>query len=79
MAPATTPPLPGSMTVPVWYGWQVILVLLVLAALAAVVFLVVTASGSGGSQRSEWRAWLEERSLSHGDADPDPAGDPRLD
>jgi hypothetical protein len=62
MAPVTTPPLPGSMTVPVWYGWQAILVLLVLVALAAVVFFVIAANGSAGSQRADWRAWLDERS-----------------
>jgi hypothetical protein len=71
MAAATTPPLPGSMTVPIWYGWEVILGLLLLAVLGAVVFFLVTASGSAPEQRSEWRAFLAARSTATEDADAD--------
>jgi hypothetical protein len=73
MAPATTPLLPGSMTVPVWYGWEAILALLVLVIVAAVAFLVITATGSARSQRSEWRAWLDARTSAGDDSDSDSA------
>ena len=61
MASATTPPLPGSMTVPVWYGWEAILALLVLVVVAAGVFLLVSAAGKASSQRAEWQAMLAAR------------------
>ena len=70
MAAPTNPPLPGSMTVPIWYGWQVIVGVLLLIALGAVVFFLVTASGSAANQRSEFRAFLAARSsASEDDAD----------
>ena len=71
MASGTTPPLPGSMTVPVWYGWEAILGLLVLAAVAAVVFFLVSAAGNAASQREEWQAMLAARSGPREDTDPD--------
>jgi hypothetical protein len=71
MASGTTPPLPGSMTVPVWYGWEAILGLLVLAAVAAVVFFLVSAAGKAASQREEWREMLAARSSGPQDADPE--------
>ena len=37
MATPTNPPLPGSMTVPIWYGWEVIRAVLLLAVPGAVV------------------------------------------
>jgi hypothetical protein len=62
MAPATTPPLPGSMTVPPWFGWQdVIVVVVVMAAVGVAYFLVAAARSSAGG-RSEWQAYLEARS-----------------
>lgn len=71
MASGTTPPLPGSMTVPVWYGWEAILGLLVLVVVAAVVFLLVSAAGKAASQREEWQAMLAARSSADEDADLD--------
>lgn len=73
MAAPTNPPLPGSMTVPVWYGWQAILALLLLAAFAAVIFFfLITASGSDSNGRSEWRAFLAARSTATEDGEADP-------
>lgn len=72
MAQDTTPLPPGSMTVPPLFGWEnIALVLLVLVALA-VAFFVLLASGTGSLRRSEWQAWLADRSS--GTADP--AGEP---
>ena len=72
MAAPTTPPLPGSMTVPIWYGWQAILVLLLLVVLGAVVFFVLTATGSAPEQQSEWQAFLAARSGATGTGDTEP-------
>jgi hypothetical protein len=62
MAAATTPPLPGSMTVPPLFGWEHILVALLGVVVVTLAALVLLAVGRGGSERSEWRAWLDERS-----------------
>lgn len=72
MAAPTTPPLPGSMTVPIWYGWQALLALLLLVVLGAVVFFVLTATGSAPEQQSEWRAFLAARSGATGAGDTEP-------
>lgn len=72
MATPTDPPLPGSMTVPIWYGWEVILAVLLLAVLGAVVFFLVTAARSDANQQVEWRAFLAARSTAPDDGDPDP-------
>jgi hypothetical protein len=71
MAAPTNPPLPGSMTVPIWYGWQAIVGVLLLIALGAVVFFLVTASGSAPNQRSEFQAFLAARSTPDDDGDAD--------
>jgi hypothetical protein len=71
MAPAPTPPAPGSMTVPPLFGWGEILTVLVLLLVLVVVFLVVTAAAPASSRRSEWAAWLDARSS----RDQDPATD----
>jgi hypothetical protein len=67
MAAPTNPPLPGSMTVPIWYGWQVIVGVLLLIALGAVVFFLVTASGSAPNQRKDFQAFLAARSTATDD------------
>jgi hypothetical protein len=65
MAPATTPPAPGSMTVPPLFGWEVILLLLVVVGVVAVAFVAFGAMRAGRSDRSEWQAWLDTRSASY--------------
>jgi hypothetical protein len=50
------------MTVPLWWGWQHILIALLVVIVLAVAALVLLAAGTGGSARSDWRAWLDERS-----------------
>jgi hypothetical protein len=62
MAPVTTPPPPGSMTVPPMFGWEEIVTTLTLLALLAVAFLVAGAAGAAVHGRSEWQAWLDGRS-----------------
>ncbi|MET0764738.1 MAG: hypothetical protein ABWY29_07715 [Blastococcus sp.] len=61
MAPATTPPLPGSMTVPPLFGWEVIVVVLLLFVALAVTFFVLSATGRNTSERRELQAWLDAR------------------
>ena len=70
MAPASTPPAPGSMTVPPLFGWEVILVVLVVLTAVAVLFVAFGAMRPGRSDRSEWEAWLRTRSAAH----PGPSG-----
>lgn len=65
MAPATTPPLPGSMTVSPLFGWEQILIAVTLVVVVAIAALVVLAAGKGKGGRSEWRAWLDGRSAAH--------------
>ncbi|SOD97717.1 hypothetical protein [Blastococcus haudaquaticus] len=71
MTPATTPPAPGSMTVPFLFGWEVVLVGLVLLVVVAVAFLAFGALRAGRDDRTEWQAWLDARSSPR----PDPATD----
>ncbi|MET0764614.1 MAG: hypothetical protein ABWY29_07090 [Blastococcus sp.] len=69
MEPATTPLLPGSMTVPPWFGWENILAVLVLLILIAVAFFVASAAGADENGRSEWQALLDARSRQRPDPD----------
>lgn len=62
MAPASTPPPPGSMTVPPLFGWETIIAVLVLLIVVAVAFFALSATGRAPSGRSEFQAWLEARS-----------------
>jgi hypothetical protein len=62
MDPAPAPPLPGSMTVPPLFGWEVILTLLVVLIGLAVAFFLASAAGTAPDERSEWQSWLEARS-----------------
>ena len=73
MAPATTPPAPGSLTVPPLFGWEVILVVLVVVGVVAVAFVALAAMRAGRSDRSEWQAWLDARSASHRAEEDEPA------
>lgn len=61
MAPAPTPPLPGSLTVPPTFGWEEILTVLVLVVVVAVAFLVAGVVAASMTERREWQAWLEAR------------------
>ncbi|WP_448628619.1 hypothetical protein [Geodermatophilus sp. URMC 64] len=74
MAPVSTPPAPGSMTVPPLFGWETILTGLLLLIAVAVVALVVVAARAGASGRSEWQAALDARSR-RWDAAPEPGTD----
>ena len=65
MTPAPTAPLPGSMTVPLLFGWELILVGLLVVVLAGLVALVLLAAGRARSERDEWQAFLESRSARH--------------
>lgn len=62
MAPVSTPPAPGSMTVPPLFGWEVVATVLVVLVLVAVAFGLLGAVSGGRSDRSEWQAWLAARS-----------------
>jgi hypothetical protein len=62
MAPATTPPPPGSMTVPPLFGWEAILTVVAILLTLAVGYLVILASRTSKDSRSEWQAFLEARS-----------------
>jgi hypothetical protein len=69
MAPVTNPPLPGSMTVPPWFGWENIMAVLVLLVVVGVAFFVVSSVGEDANGRSEWQAWLDARSRQRPDPD----------
>jgi hypothetical protein len=62
MTPVPTEPLPGSMTVPLLFGWENIVVVLVVLVAVAVVFFLASVAGTGADDRSEWQAGLEARS-----------------
>jgi hypothetical protein len=62
MTPVPTTPAPGSMTVPPLFGWEHVLVAVVVVVVLAVAALAVLAAGTAVSGRSEWQAWLDERS-----------------
>jgi hypothetical protein len=70
MAPLTTTPPPGSMTVSPLFGWGDILILLLLLVAVAVAFFVTTAVGTEAGGRAEWQAWLDARSTSRQAPDP---------
>jgi hypothetical protein len=63
------------MTVPPWFGWEVILVVLVLLVLVAVAFFVASATSPDVDGRSEWQAGLAARSQRGRDAGAEP-GEP---
>ncbi|RZU31825.1 hypothetical protein BKA19_1507 [Blastococcus saxobsidens] len=54
--------LPGSMTVPPWFQWEVVVAVVVVAAVLAVVALVLGGTRPGAAERAEWQAWLASRS-----------------
>jgi uncharacterized membrane protein YkvI len=62
MAPATTPPPLGNMTVPPLFGWEFIVVVLLVLVVLAVAFVVLAAAGRNVSERAELQAWLDARS-----------------
>jgi hypothetical protein len=70
MAPETTPPTPGGMTVPPLFGWEGVLVVVAVVVVLAVVYLLVLAAGPAKDGRSEWQAFLDARSGRPGAADP---------
>jgi hypothetical protein len=65
MAPVTTTPLPGSMTVPPLFGWEQILTVLTVLVTVAVLFVVVRSTWADRTERSEFQGWLEGRSGRH--------------
>jgi len=67
----TPQPAPGSLTVPLLFGWEVILVVLVVLVAVAVAFVAVGALRSGRTDRTEWQAWLQTRSSAHRPRTPD--------
>jgi hypothetical protein len=72
MTPVTTPPAPGSLTVPPWFGWEHVATVLMLVVILAIAAFVLLAAGKAGSGRSEWQALLDARSRRY----QDPAADP---
>jgi hypothetical protein len=73
MAPATTAPRPGSLTVPILFGWELIVVVLVLLVGLAVAFFVMAAAGRNVSERAEMQAWLDARSTRASGPEEEPA------
>jgi len=55
------------MTVPLLFGWEIVLVGLLLVVLAGMVGLVLLAAGRARSERDEWQAFLDGRSARRGD------------
>jgi hypothetical protein len=75
MAPVSTHPLPGAMTVPPWFGWENILAVLLVLIVVAVAFVVLGSTGGSGSEKSDWQAYLAARSRTHGEPH-DPRAEP---
>jgi hypothetical protein len=78
MNPDPSPPMPGSMTVPPWFGWEAILIVLVLLVVVAVAFFVASAASPDVDGRSEWQAGLDARSQVRRDAAAGPDELPRI-
>jgi hypothetical protein len=78
MTPVPSPPLPGRMTVPPWFGWEAILIVLVLLVVVAVAFFVASAASPDVDGRSEWQAGLDARSQVRRDAVTGPDELPRI-
>jgi hypothetical protein len=53
---------PGSLTVPLWFGWEHVAALVVLGVVVGVAALVALAAGRARSGRAEFQAWLDARS-----------------
>ena len=62
MGPDPAPLLPGSMTVPPWFGWGEVALVVALALLLGLAAFVALVAGRAPGSRSEWDAWLEGRS-----------------
>jgi hypothetical protein len=67
MTPVSTPPSPGSLTVPLWFGWEHIAAVVVLGIVVAAAALVALAAGRSRSSRAEFQDWLETRSARYED------------
>jgi hypothetical protein len=80
MTPDPAAPLPGSMTVPPLFGWELILTVLLILIALGVAFLVASAVGKSGESRAEWQAGLASRSRRRPDwvdGDDEPVADAR--
>ncbi|NEK86833.1 hypothetical protein GCU60_13885 [Blastococcus saxobsidens] len=69
MDPETPAPLPGSMSVPLWFQGEVVVAVVVVAVVLALVALALGSVRPGASERAEWQSWLAARSR-HADAAP---------
>jgi hypothetical protein len=86
MAPETTPPLPGGLTVPLFFGGEVLVTVVVILVVVGVAWLVLGLARAGTSEQAEWQAWLESRSgrraasveASGGPSGGGPAADPAV-
>jgi hypothetical protein len=76
MAPDSTLPDFGRMTVPPLFGWQILLTGVVVVLLVGMVAFVLLATGRADSSRSEWEAWLAARSTGRQDLEDDLAERP---
>ena len=66
MADVPIPPPPGSLTVPLWFGWGEVGLVLLLVLVVGLAAFAALAAGRGGSGRSEFDAWLDGRSSGRG-------------
>ncbi|MGY1717571.1 MULTISPECIES: hypothetical protein [unclassified Blastococcus] len=62
MAPSSSAPAPGSMTVDVLFQWEVLATVVLVAAVLAIAAVVALSAAPGASDRSEWQRWLAARS-----------------
>ena len=62
MTAAPTPLPPGSMTVPMLFGWGEVALVVARGVLIGVAAFVALAAGRAPSGRSEFESWLEGRS-----------------
>ncbi|MGY1722085.1 hypothetical protein [Blastococcus sp. SYSU DS0533] len=62
MAAPSPAPVPGNLTVPPLFQWEVVATVVVLAAVLAVVAVIALSAAPGAGERAEWQRWLAGRS-----------------
>jgi putative exporter of polyketide antibiotics len=70
MAAPSPAPVPGNLTVPPLFGWEVVAAVVLLAAVLAVLAVVALSVAPEAGERAEWQRWLAARS------DREPGGPP---
>ncbi|MCF6507317.1 hypothetical protein E9549_07830 [Blastococcus sp. MG754426] len=62
MAPPSPAPVPGNLTVPPLFQWEVVAAVVLAVAVLAVVAVIALSAAPGAGERAEWQRWLAGRS-----------------